>query len=638
MRNNPQTWMRTVSILVVCILNVAMSFSAAAQTQNDQMARAYYFEAQRAVAAGTYGDALSAINKAESLLGSSNASTTALKVKIYFGQGKYQAAKQALNTFYTLKSGENLAREMAVFLTKVDKKIIEEKSRIESERRAAIVKAEQDRLAAIAAKKARIEAETLRQQQAERDRLAQLAQQAVDAKQALQDQFQSCENGRSVFDCFVVAERYEFGRDGYPKNLEKAAIYYGKSCRPKKDDKHKGCFGRVRLLFEGYDASEKTEEEISTIVSHKRRYGGYRGGNADGVDWFFFSGKVLQKSVNYADSHPFLESNSLAARYYYGMSCELGNKKSCDAAKKIVPDMLQKAVEQYVACENGPLNKGAACYEFAQILEKDKHVYKYLRSEYPHYAITQYLKTNGLRIYPAKTFPRYIEPAKFYRLACDDHQYPDACFVRAENSYKYAQEYNYSFESWVALFREYEISCEETTPMPVNHAVGCKRRDTIKLKLTQELEAAKTNCITPTTYGAEEDCTKIATAYKTGFMVAPDSSKVLEYLLRSCTLGGWSNCRDAAAYAEEGAIILPPDFENPAEYYGKACKRYPTLFCIRAGEMYLKGDGVKQDAAMAKAYYKILLKRKKKICKGAAKDSNSCREYDAFKAEYREKF
>ncbi|PKH04553.1 hypothetical protein CXF72_00270, partial [Psychromonas sp. MB-3u-54] len=640
MKNNPKIWKRDTLMFVLCLLVLSLSFSASAQSQNDQMARAYYFEAENAVAKGELSNALTAITKAEELLGASNASTTAMKVKIYFGQGKYQTAKRELSTFYNFKAGNNLAREMAPYLTKIDKKITEEKARIVAEKQAAIVKLEQARQAGIAAKDARILAEERRQAQAKRNRLAQLAQQKSVEKQAIQDQFQSCENGYSTFNCFAVAERYEFGRDGYLQDLEKASLYYGKSCRPKELDKHKGCFGRVRLLSQGHGISESSKSEIREIVFLKRRHDGYRSGNGvvDGADWNYLSGQIWQKRTNDTNGNPFYKSNSIVAAFYFNKSCKIGNKDGCNAAKQVTPDKLQQALDMYVTCKRGPSNKGIACYEFAKAIDGDENIYKYLRGEYPHYAVSQYWKKHDLRIYPAKVNPRFIEPNKFYDLACDEYKHPDACFRNAESTYEYAKKYTFSFESWVTLLEKYKISCETKIPIPSNKELACSRREKIKEKLKQDFSFAKDNCLTPTIYGAKQDCLKIASAYKLGFMVPVDQSREFEYLLRACKHGGWSDCRKAAEYAEDIEGTLPADFENVAEFYGKACKSHPSLFCVRLGDMYIAGEGVEQDTSMAKSYYKIYLKRQKKICKGAGKDSDDCKKYKDFKEEYRKKF
>lgn len=82
---------RILSALVIVIMTVPLI--ATAQPNNDQKARAYYFEAERALEERAFNEALSALDNVEQLLGSSNASTTAMKVKIYYAQEKYEVAK-----------------------------------------------------------------------------------------------------------------------------------------------------------------------------------------------------------------------------------------------------------------------------------------------------------------------------------------------------------------------------------------------------------------------------------------------------------------------------------------------------------------------------------------------------------------
>ena len=82
-----------------------------------------------------YSDALTGINKAEDLLGKSNAVLQGLKVKALYDSGEYAAAKQALDQFYTYKASKNLEKEIAPYLLKVEQKLaeLEEKRKREDE-------------------------------------------------------------------------------------------------------------------------------------------------------------------------------------------------------------------------------------------------------------------------------------------------------------------------------------------------------------------------------------------------------------------------------------------------------------------------------------------------------------------------
>ena len=124
-------------------------------SQNDQ-AKAYYMAAEEAFLNKQYNDALTAIEKVESLLGKSNARLSALKVKTHFEQEKFIEAKAEIDVFFGFKAKDVLAREISLYLMKVD-------NGIEKQKRKELAKKE---------RVAREEADRIAREKEERDRLA----------------------------------------------------------------------------------------------------------------------------------------------------------------------------------------------------------------------------------------------------------------------------------------------------------------------------------------------------------------------------------------------------------------------------------------------------------------------------------
>ena len=80
-----------------------------------------------------YDDALTAIDKVESLLGNTNAQLSALKVKTYFKKNQFIKAKAEMDVFFGFTTTEVLTREVSSYLIQIDKGIKEEKVQLEKE-------------------------------------------------------------------------------------------------------------------------------------------------------------------------------------------------------------------------------------------------------------------------------------------------------------------------------------------------------------------------------------------------------------------------------------------------------------------------------------------------------------------------
>jgi len=568
--------------------------------------------------------------------------------------GKSSDARDALIAYLTEtgQSGNNYVAALEG-LNSVEQEIKDENSRLAAERHAANAKIESDKQAVIAAKNARIQAKQLRQAQIEQDRLARIAKEKAAAAKERQEQLKSCdENGHTVEDslknCALVGARYELGSEGYPKDLEKAAHYYFKSCHKKEEgwtssheDDYKvfhGCYGRIRMIQQGYDIPKNPEVEIYEIISNH--------GSGVGIDRHFNMGVLWARGVNYADGSAYIKSNSIVSKLYYAGSCKNGNRDGCKAAEAIIPDTLQQAIDFMIKCGRWTTSEGASldaysCYKFAEIMEEDESVYAYLSNEFVNLKVQDYIKDKNVSFYTDKIARVYsYKPSTIHEWACDDYKHPDSCFKDAEYVYQANDgKVNMSyFEQWGEVFHHYEIACKATNSVAVNKVMACKRREAVKMQMEKYLKVSMTHCLDPE--NRINGCATIATAHKKGIVFPQDNSKALEYQLRDCIkvmYKYFNSCQRAEQFADKEAIMLPPDFPKQAEYYAKACDKYPTLFCLRAGEMYEAGDGITADLSTAKKYYKIMIKQQKKICKGAGREHESCAEYERIKTRYGKK-
>ncbi len=114
--------MKNTTVLLTLVLLTLSNFSLTAETNSNKKAQAYYFAAEEAYGNKQYDDALTCLDKAEDLLGKSNAVLEGLKVKTLYDKGDYVDAKQALNNFYTFKSSKKLEKEIASYLLKLESK------------------------------------------------------------------------------------------------------------------------------------------------------------------------------------------------------------------------------------------------------------------------------------------------------------------------------------------------------------------------------------------------------------------------------------------------------------------------------------------------------------------------------------
>lgn len=117
---------------IICLLLplIMLSHLSFAQSSKNNQMKAYFYAAQGAYENQQYDDALTAIDKVESLLGNTNAQLSALKVKTYFKKNQFIKAKAEMDVFFGFTTTEVLTREVSSYLIQIDKGIKKEKNRL----------------------------------------------------------------------------------------------------------------------------------------------------------------------------------------------------------------------------------------------------------------------------------------------------------------------------------------------------------------------------------------------------------------------------------------------------------------------------------------------------------------------------
>ncbi|MCG8378053.1 MAG: ankyrin repeat domain-containing protein [Proteobacteria bacterium] len=115
------------------VILLALFVGGHALANANKKAQAYYLAAEDAYSNQQYDSALNGIDKAEALLGKSNAVLEGLRVKVLFELKDYKNAKQALDKFYTYKASAELEKDIAPYLLQVDEAL--KKNRLEQVQR-----------------------------------------------------------------------------------------------------------------------------------------------------------------------------------------------------------------------------------------------------------------------------------------------------------------------------------------------------------------------------------------------------------------------------------------------------------------------------------------------------------------------
>ena len=132
------------------LLFLTLNLSLFSQSDIDK-AKAYYFQAETQFEDGNSKKALEYLDRAETLLGDTNGSIEALRVKVYFKTKQYDKAQVSLAKFYEFADSapSDLQKEMSGFLVKIEDAVKQKKLDIEKrklEKRALIINREQELL------------------------------------------------------------------------------------------------------------------------------------------------------------------------------------------------------------------------------------------------------------------------------------------------------------------------------------------------------------------------------------------------------------------------------------------------------------------------------------------------------------
>lgn len=109
-------------VKIVFLLVVLCSAQALKAQSTADRAKAYYFEAATAFEKSDYNKVINYCQQVEDILGGSNARVEALRIKSYYELGETTKAQQALKSFYTYSTDENLTQEVAGYIVKIEEK------------------------------------------------------------------------------------------------------------------------------------------------------------------------------------------------------------------------------------------------------------------------------------------------------------------------------------------------------------------------------------------------------------------------------------------------------------------------------------------------------------------------------------
>lgn len=118
---------RHVIKIIVLLVVLCSAQILKAQSATDR-AKAYYFEAATAFEKSDYNKVINYCQQVEDILGNSNARVEALRIKSYYELGETAKAQQALKSFYTYPTDENLTQEVAGYIVKIEEKAEHERT------------------------------------------------------------------------------------------------------------------------------------------------------------------------------------------------------------------------------------------------------------------------------------------------------------------------------------------------------------------------------------------------------------------------------------------------------------------------------------------------------------------------------
>lgn len=104
--------------------------------------------------------------------------------------------------------------------------------------------------------------------------------------------------------------------------------------------------------------------------------------------------------------------------------------------------------------------------------------------------------------------------------------------------------------------------------------------------------------------GDATGCMALGRNYSSGYIIASDPVKALEFFDRACEVaqGGWT-CSEISSGYGYGYDVMPVDLDLAARFLSRSCEKGDSYSCSEAGRRFSVGEGVTQDQAKAASSY-----------------------------------
>ncbi|GHB05635.1 hypothetical protein GCM10009069_30070 [Algimonas arctica] len=536
---------------------------ASAQSLDTNKAKAYYFQAEKALGQSNYETALTAITQTELLLEGENPKTAAMKVKIYFGQGDYIKAKAALDNFYTYDSGDALTREMSDYLIKIDDKVNEQiraKLKADKDAREAKERAEQ---AAV---------------KAEQDKQVKIL---ADDRANHNDLERKCLSGSGP-SCLQLAVRYDFGK--YPTtsvDSQKAASFYVKSCYPSQSGKpgyYSGC-GFLASLYDSKKIAPNLrfvapiyENDLKDIKSPDGKHEAlilYKMGcgspSLSDHRWACHKLADYHRNGLHYEANIILAPSHKLARAAYKKSCAAGYERACEASGNLPLDQGEQLVLREAECSKGDFEK-------CQLVG-----YSYLSSGILVHSVSD----DGLAASISgggtgeKISVDTEKAEKYLSKACEGNQFK-SCFALGNLLSKKDE----SIATVISAYDAHKKACIGSKNFNV-----CDAQEALQSKVDAHFSGYQAQCQADDA----QSCEKLGDAYDIGVGVDIDHTRAAGYFLKGCNLGRARSCNIYGVLLRTGQG-LPKDHKEAVTYYMRACKSGYPRACSNVGEMYAAKD------------------------------------------------
>lgn len=563
-----------MSFLLVFLAS-ALNSIAFAQNVDSNKAKAYYFQAQKAFSAADYDTALSAIEKTESLLGSENPSTLAMKIKISFAQSKYETANLQLDRFYSLEAGDALVQEMSGYLIQIDDKLEEQKVARAKAIQAAQDAEERKRIAALeaeAAKKAKV---------------------IADDQAKLKLLIEQCDEKNSSA-CFSLGYRYHAGKSPSTEvNYPMAASYYARSCFP--EENHTAACNNLGQLYQqkkiGTDMRFVGGVYSKQLKNVRSEYGMheafvlYKLACDQSSDEYSCNnlGNRYQFGVYDGGDKVIIPSSTKLARTAFKKACDAGRESACKQTKDLEADDLELLSQQEEKCINGDI---PSCRFAGHSFASGKRVIGSRPSEdsTKSSVIMRMANTKGQPI------PIDLTKAiKYFTMGCDGENYP-SCLQLGMISVKA----NTTNTNLTLGYQSLNKACQKG-----GIEFACNELQTLQTDIKKIVDPLVESCHG----GSGQACEELGDAYDLGSRLPEDNPRARQYFLKGCDLGKARSCNifGVMNLSGEGG---PVSQTTAIEYMKKACMGKYFTGCLNLGENYRDGTGVEKDLAKAASYFR----------------------------------